>query len=323
MTIAEAQEKVASTAISQIGYHEKATNSGLYGNTNNGSSNWNKYAYEIDTKWPGYFNGSKNGYEWCTSFVTWCFLTNFGAEVTHKMLYTPQKSLAAGCVYAVNYFKAAGAYYSTPQKGDQWFKKDSAGDPCHTGVVVSVNGSQFDVVEGNANNQVERNTYNVGGYSTHGFGRPKWSAAASSTPTTYTEGWVKDSNGWWYRYKDGSYPKSCWKKISGEWYYFNGEGYAVANQWITTDGNAYYLDGSCKMAHDRTLKIDGSGKLVPAGAFYTKLGDVKSETYRDALDAAIQKGILKGEGGSGDDMVINLTEEAVRVFVYLRRAGVF
>lgn len=64
MTIAEAQEKVASTAISQIGYHEKASNSGLYGNTNNGSSNWNKYAYEIDSKWPGYFNGSKNGYEW-------------------------------------------------------------------------------------------------------------------------------------------------------------------------------------------------------------------------------------------------------------------
>lgn len=324
MTVAEAQEKVASTAISQIGYHEKASNSNLDSFTgNSGSANWNKYAADIDKNYPGYFNGSKNGYEWCTSFVTWCFLTNFGAEATHKMLYTPQKSLAAGCVYAVQYFKAAGAYYSKPEVGDQWFAKDSAGDPCHTGIVVAVNGSQFTIVEGNKNNRVEKNVYNVGGYTTHGFGRPKWSVVASSTPTTYTEGWVKDSNGWWYRYKDGSYPKSCWKKISGEWYYFNGEGYAVANQWITTDGNAYYLDGSCKMAHDRTLKIDGSGKLVPAGAFYTKLGDVKSETYRDALDAAIQKGILKGEGGSGDDMVINLTEEAVRVFVYLHRAGVF
>lgn len=323
MTIAEAQEKVASTAISQIGYHEKASNSNLDSFTgNSGSANWNKYAADIDKNYPGYFNGSKNGYEWCTSFVTWCFLTNFGAEVTHKMLYTPQKSLAAGCVYAVNYFKAAGAYYSTPQKGDQWFKKDSAGDPCHTGVVVSVNGSQFDVVEGNANNQVERNTYNVGGYSTHGFGRPKWSVVASSTPTTYTEGWQKDTNGWWYRLKDGSYPKSTWKKINGAWYYFDTEGYAVANQWKFYNGNAYYLGADSKMVVDKTLKIDSDGKLVPAGNYYHTMGDVKSQTYREALDAAVSKGILKGESGEGDARVINLSEEAVRVFVYLHRAGI-
>ena len=323
MTIAEAQEKVASTAISQIGYHEKASNSGLYGSGNNGSGNWNKYAYEIDHNYPGYFNGSKNGYEWCTSFVTWCFLTNFGADATHKMMYTPTNSMAAGCVYAVQYFKANGAYYSTPQKGDQWFKKDSDGDPCHTGIVVSVNGSQFDVVEGNVNNRVERNTYNVGGYSTHGFGRPKWSAAESTAPTTYTEGWQKDSNGWWYRYNDGSYPKDCWKKIDNEWYYFDGEGYILTNQWTADDGKAYYLNGDGKMVTNQTLIIDGEGKLIPFGAFYPKLGDVKYPVYREALDAAIAKDILKGYGGQGDDMVINMSEEAVRMFVFLYRVGVF
>ena len=323
MTVAEAQEKVASTAISQIGYHEKASNSGLYGSGNNGSGNWNKYAYEIDHNYPGYFNGSKNGYEWCTSFVTWCFLTNFGAEATHKMMYTPPNSMAAGCVYAVQYFKANGAYYSTPQNGDQWFKKDSDGDPCHTGIVVSVNGSQFDVVEGNVNNRVERNTYNVGGYSTHGFGRPKWSAAASTAPTTYTEGWKKDSNGWWYRHKDGSYPKDCWKKIDNEWYYFDSEGYALASQWKYDDWDAYYLDADCKMVKNQTLIIGSDGKLVPFGSFYPKLGDVKYPVYREALDAAIAKDILKGYGGQGDDMVINMSEEAVRMFVFLYRVGVF
>lgn len=321
MTIAEAQEKVASTAISQIGYHEKASNSGLYGDGNNGSGNWNKYAYEIDHNYPGYFNGSKNGYEWCTSFVAWCFLTNFGAEATHKMMYTPANSMAAGCVYAVQYFKAAGAYYSTPQKGDQWFKKDSDGDPCHTGIVVSVNGSQFDVVEGNANNQVERNTYNVGGYSTHGFGRPKWSVV--ETPTTYTEGWQKDSNGWWYRYKDGSYPKDCWKKIDNEWYCFDSEGYALASQWKYDNGDAYYLDADCKMVTNRTLKIDSDGRLVPAGRFYRTMGDVTYSVYKEALEAAIKAGYLKGESGSGDSRVINLPEDTVKTFVVMNRAGVF
>jgi hypothetical protein len=237
------------------------------------------------------------------------------------MMYTPTNSMAAGCVYAVNYFKAAGAYYSTPQKGDQWFKKDSDGDPCHTGIVVSVNGSQFDVVEGNANNQVERNTYNVGGYSTHGFGRPNWSVV--TTPTTYTEGWQKDSNGWWYRYKDGSYPKDCWKKLDNDWYYFDSEGYALSSEWKYDNGDAYYLDADCKMVTNRTLKIDSDGRLVPAGRFYRTMGDVTSETYREALDSAVEKGILKGEGGTGDSRVINLSEEAVRNFVFMHRAGVF
>ena len=139
----------------------------------------------------------------------------------------------------------------------------------------------------------------------------------------YTEGWQKDANGWWYRYKDGSYPKSCWKKIDGAWYYFNGEGYAVANQWITYDNNAYYLGSDCKMVTDRTVKIDGSGKLVPAGAFYNKLGDVTSKEFRSVLDLLVQKGALNGEGGTGDDMVINLSEEAVRMFVIQHRLGVF
>lgn len=46
----------------------------------------------------------------------------------------------------------------------------------------------------------------------------------------YTETWIKDSKGWWYRYKDGSWAIG-WKLINwnGEdkWFYFNEEGYMV------------------------------------------------------------------------------------------------
>ena len=46
----------------------------------------------------------------------------------------------------------------------------------------------------------------------------------------YTETWIKDSKGWWYRYKDGSWAVG-WKLINwnGEdkWFYFNEEGYMV------------------------------------------------------------------------------------------------
>ena len=45
-------------------------------------------------------------------------------------------------------------------------------------------------------------------------------------------GWIKDIKGWWYRYKDGSYPKSEWKQIDKLWYYFNDEGYMASNEYI-------------------------------------------------------------------------------------------
>lgn len=185
MTITEAKNKVVNWALNQVGYHEKASNSGLYTNSNNGSANYNKYADIIDKQFPTYFNFPKQSYEWCTSMVTADFLVNFGLNATHAMLYTPSKCSAAGCQQAVAYYRAAGAYYSKPEVGDQWFEKDqSDGTPCHTGIVVAVNGSQFTVVEGNKHNQVEKNVYNVGGYTTHGFGRPKWSVVGTATEKT-------------------------------------------------------------------------------------------------------------------------------------------
>ena len=46
----------------------------------------------------------------------------------------------------------------------------------------------------------------------------------------YLEGWVSDSNGWWYRYKDGTWAVG-WKKLKwskGEhWFYFDEHGYMV------------------------------------------------------------------------------------------------
>ena len=143
-----------------------------------------------------------------------------------------------------------------------------------------------------------------------------------STPQQYTEGWQKDGNGWWYRYKDGSYPKSCWKKIEGTWYYFDGEGYAVSNQWVYDKGNAYYLDSQCKMVTNKTLILDSTGKLVPCGAYYGKISEVP-KTYRATLDKLVSKGILKGAGGSGEDLILSMSEDAVRVLVLMDRAGLF
>ena len=53
--------------------------------------------------------------------------------------------------------------------------------------------------------------------------------------------WVKQDGKWWYKYKDGSYPKNCWKKIDGKWYHFDASGWMQVG-WIALNGTWYYLD---------------------------------------------------------------------------------
>ena len=325
-----AVDKVLDTAKGWVGYLEKRNNDTRYlwdKTANAGSNNYTCFAYELaDTD---LFNGNKNGYPWCTSFVVYCFWKNFGSEKTHKGLYLPANSMAAGCVYAVDYYKAKGKFGSTPQLGAQIFFNDSYGEACHTGIVYGWDSDTVWTIEGNTSGAsgvidngggVCKKSYSRSYSRIAGYGYPDWDVFEVHE---YTEGWVKDTNGWWYRYKDGSYPANCWKKINDVWYYFDSEGYALASQWKYDNGDAYYLDADCKMVTNRTLKIDSDGRLVPAGRFYRTMGDVTYSVYKEALEAAIKAGYLKGESGSGDSRVINLPEEAVKLFVVMHRAGVF
>lgn len=53
--------------------------------------------------------------------------------------------------------------------------------------------------------------------------------------TSVTEdGWRLDvsNNKYWYKYADGTYPKSEWKEIDGAWYYFHADGYMAENEFI-------------------------------------------------------------------------------------------
>lgn len=135
-------------------------------------------------------------------------------------------------------------------------------------------------------------------------------------------GWQKNDRGWWYVHEDGSYTTSAWEKIDGKWYYFDEEGYMLESKWVYDGGNAYYVGGSGAMVTNRTLKLDGDGRLTPAGAYYYRLGDVPA-SYRETLDRLVEKDILKGSGGQGDDLILDMSEDSVRVLVLLERAGAF
>lgn len=60
--------------------------------------------------------------------------------------------------------------------------------------------------------------------------------------------WDNGKNEWWYRYSNGSYPKSQWLQLGNTWYYFDGNGYALRNCWLQKDGYWYYFNDDCSMA---------------------------------------------------------------------------
>lgn len=56
------------------------------------------------------------------------------------------------------------------------------------------------------------------------------------------------------------------------------------------------------------------------GPHYTRLGDVTKSSYRQVLDKLVDKGYLKGREGTGEDLVLDMSETGVRALVIMGRA---
>lgn len=237
----DAVSRLLARAEGEVGYLEKASNSQLDSKTANaGRNNYTKYARDLDALGIVY-NTKKNGYAWCDIFTDWNFITEFGLETAMKMLNQSYKGLGAGCEYSANYFKAAGRFYtSNPQPGDQIFFTDGT-EMTHTGIVYAVDSKYVYTIEGNTSSSagvvanggaVAKKYYALNYSKIAGYGRPDWSLVQ-----TYTEGWVKNEKGYWYRYSDGTWPASEWKDIDGTLYYFGADGYIVVNQIVEGTGS--------------------------------------------------------------------------------------
>ena len=169
------QERLIATAEDQVGYLGKRSNAQLDEPKANAGGKFNKYARDLDAL-GDFYNGHKNGYDWCDVFVDWCFVTTFGRAEAQLLLCQPDRSLGAGTGYSLNYFKQKGRLFNSPQPGDQVFFGD-AKSTWHTGLVVKVEGGFVHTVEGNAGNPSAVRTcrYTVGAKTIKGYGRPDWS----------------------------------------------------------------------------------------------------------------------------------------------------
>ncbi len=177
-------KKILDRANEEVGYLEKKSNNMLEDKILNvGNSNFTKYANELDKI--DYFNGDKNGYPWCATFINWLFYKEVGKSIALKMLLQPSKnSSGAGCSEAMTYFKRGKCFYKEPMVGDQiFFTKDNGKTSHHTGLVVEVDSEKIYTIEGNTSNRSEvvdnggavcKKSYRKNNTYIAGYGRPKW-----------------------------------------------------------------------------------------------------------------------------------------------------
>lgn len=139
---------------------------------------------------------------WCATFVSACAIATG---------FTDLIPTECGCGQFIELLKAKGIWIEdesvTPKPGyiclydwDDNGVGNNTGWPDHIGIVESVNGSKFTVIEGNYSNSVKRRTLTVNAKYLRGFGAPKYDKEPSKTPdptpSTGSSGGLNKSPKW-------------------------------------------------------------------------------------------------------------------------------
>ena len=90
-----------------------------------------------------------------------------------------------------------------------------------------------------------------------------------------------------------------------------------ATEWLLSNDNLR------KLAEAEAAVIAEYYGMEETDMRYELLGDVKNEAYRPTVEKLLKLGFLRGKGGSGEDTVLDLGEDALRLLVVLDRAGIF
>ena len=179
-------EDMIRVALAEEGYLEKRTNDMLESKTANaGSNNYTKFGRDMGC----------NGQPWCDAFVDWCFKKAYGTAEAKALLggwsnYTPTSA---------QYFKNMHQWFTTPQRGDVIFFKNSQ-RICHTGIVLEVKNGRVYTIEGNTSGGstleanggcVAKKDYPLGYNRIAGYGRPKYSNTSAAVPSNTSDYYPK------------------------------------------------------------------------------------------------------------------------------------
>lgn len=164
------------------------------------------------------------------------------------------------------------------------------------------------------------------------------------------EGWVKNTVGWWYRYKDGSYPADCcvelrwsqgistfcfdergymvtgWRKIDGTWYFFDRKNGDMKTGWIFDNGTWYYLGSDGKMVTGWVDYKGGRCYLDPASGhcYVSRTATIDGKTYRFdrngyAEEITASEGNITQVSGKLNDIAASRRQFVIDIANYVRR----
>lgn len=129
----------------------------------------------------GFYNGHKNGFDWCDQFYDAGLVECFGEQKTYDMTGQFKGSGGAGCWLSAGYYRDIGRWSDEPSLSAQIFFGDY-GDESHTGGVVAFDDATVTTVEGNTDysigystGRVSKHTYSRWDSRIVGYGIPKWS----------------------------------------------------------------------------------------------------------------------------------------------------
>lgn len=165
---------VLDVAKSYIGYTE-------------GPNNWTVFAERLDNC--DYFAPQKKqNVAWCATFIDDIFLEaaipadrddeakKYDAQY---FLFQPSyNNYSCSANLMANYFKSAGAWYTSgPEVGDIIFFQNADGI-YHVGIVESIEGRTINTIEGNTSDSVARRSYDCDAEKIAGYGRPRYDGYA-------------------------------------------------------------------------------------------------------------------------------------------------
>lgn len=153
---------VVKLAKSQVGY--KAP----------GPGKRNKYAAYIDAHFPTYYNGKKNGADWCAVFVDYLVLKLAqSAKDAEYVMCSPSRSCGAGVGWDWKYFKSKKRTSSTAHFGDVIFLNKLK----HEGIVIKTDAKYVWYVAGNeggGHGEVKLHKILKTNPKIYGYGRPRY-----------------------------------------------------------------------------------------------------------------------------------------------------
>ncbi len=243
--------------------------------------------------------------------------THVGVEMTEpsQIKYTGGSTFSV-LDKAAAQAQAKGTYQTAVQLFAQLCKEYGLAPLAH-GVIISHHEGYLQGVASN-HGDPEHLWKGLGlNYTMDGF-RKDVKAAMSATTGKYTIGWHKDSKGWWYADTASTYYKARWAKIKGKWYYFDDGGYMESDCWKLSGGDSYYLGSDGAMVMNFMVGLGSDGKLGPVEPYYHLISELP-DGYRKEIDPLVANGTLRGKSGEGENLVLDLSESAVRAIIIVSR----